>query len=760
MTELVTAENVDLSNCDREQVQFSGAVQPHGCLIVIEEPSLSIVQASTNTDELLGLAHQDLLGATLDAVLGSRTPHMALRLRREALDNGPVHLACLSSEELPSKRPLNLFAHRCGGATILEFEVIPEGAERPILDLYSELRATVGELQATGSLKAFFDSAVTHIRRFTGFERVMAYKFLEDGSGDVIAEDVMEGLESYLGLRYPTTDIPAPARRLFSMAWLRHLPDVDYTPAPIVPQTRSQTGDPLDLSYAFLRSVSKMYTGYLQNMGVKSTMVMPLMKEGRLWGLISAMHHSEPRHVPYEARMAAEFLAHMLSLLMAAKEDAESYGYRMKMKAVLDRMVQTLSERADLHAALGGDDGRAGVTAYIECGGAALVTEDKVTRLGATPPEAELRDLALWLSTGPDLITATDRLSESYAPAAGLTAEAAGLLAARLSKRKPEYVMWFRPEQARTVCWAGDPRKPVEVDIRDGSVRLLPRTSFAIWKESVAGRSAPWADFEVKAAADLRWAMAEVILERAEETERLNRALRDVNTELDSFAYMASHDLKEPLRGISHMARFLQQGLGERVDPDSRHQIETIVKLTKRMDDLLESLLHYSRTGRADLVLADFDLDEVLEDVLLSLRSRIAETDTVISRTGRLPRVRGDRALLREALANLVANAIKYNDKAERWVEIGAEASNQPTIYVRDNGVGIAERNFDRIFQIFRRLHGRDEFGGGTGAGLTIARKTIERHGGRLWLDSAVGVGTTFYFTLDPDLGGTADDPP
>ncbi len=750
---MVTAANVDLSNCDREQIQFSGAVQPHACLLTIEEPSLEILQASSNTDGMLGIAHDKLRGDTLRTVLGKRTDEIAARLGREALDNGPVHLACLGTGETRVERPLNLFAHRSGGATILEFEVIPAGAERPMLDLYSELRATIGKLQATTSLQSFFDTAVRYIRHFTGFERVLAYKFLEDGSGDVIAEDVAAGFEPYLGLRYPTTDIPAPARRLFSMAWLRHLPNVDYTPVPIVPDRHPTTGKPLDLSFAFSRSVSVMYSGYLKNMGVKSTMVMPLMKDGKLWGLISAMHHSAPRHVAYEARMAAEFLAHMLSLMMAAKEDAENFAYRLRMKAVLDRMMQSLNERADLHAGLGGGNKQANIGTYIESGGAALVTAEQVMRIGEVPPENDLRELTHWLSARPDLITATDRLPELYAPAGELVSTAAGLLAVRLSKRRPEFVMWFRPEQAQTVAWAGDPSKPVEVDTSDGSVRLMPRTSFAIWKETVAGRSRPWADFEVKAAADLRWAIVEVILARAEETERLNRELKDVNIELDSFAYMASHDLKEPLRGINHMATFLEQGLGERIDPGSRQQIETIVKLTKRMDDLIESLLQYSRTGRADLVMVECDLDAVLDDVLLSLEPRIAETRTTVRRTGKLPLVRADRARLREALSNLVSNAIKYNDKPERWVEIGADTSQPGVFYVRDNGIGIAERNFERIFQIFRRLHGRDEFGGGTGAGLTIAKKTIERHGGRMWLTSTVGEGTTCFFTLAAEEG-------
>jgi two-component system, chemotaxis family, sensor kinase Cph1 len=423
---VVTAKNVDLSNCDREQVQFAGAVQPHGCMLVLEERSLRVLQVSVNSSELLGMPSDTLQKGTLGDILGTRAAEITGRLKRESLDNGPIHLACLTAKQLGGNPALNLFAHRSGGVLILEFEVIPPGAEQPMLELYSQLRATIAQLQTTKSLQAFFDMAVVQIRHFTGFERVMAYKFLEDGSGHVMAESNANGFSPYLGLHYPASDIPAPARRLFSLSWLRHLPNVDYQPSPLVPERNPDTGEPVDLSHAFLRSVSVMYTGYLKNMGVKSTMVMPLMKDGKLWGLISCMHETAPRHVPYEARMAAEFLAHMLSLMMAAKEDAESFAYRLRTKAVLDRMIQALNERSDLHAGLGGGNGRASIATYIEADGAALVTEDKVTRLGSAPPEADLRELANWLAKSEELITATDRLPERYPPATELTATAAG----------------------------------------------------------------------------------------------------------------------------------------------------------------------------------------------------------------------------------------------------------------------------------------------------------------------------------------------
>jgi light-regulated signal transduction histidine kinase (bacteriophytochrome) len=263
------------------------------------------------------------------------------RLARDpaALENGPVHVL---RAQLPGGL-FDAFSHRVDGVIILELEATAAQAVPPLLHLYSDLQASIAQLQATPNLQAFFDLAVEKIRMFTGYDRVMAYKFLEDGSGQVLAEAKAEGLEAYLGLRYPASDVPAPARRLFALKWLRHLPNTAYEPVPLLPEMNPAIGGPLDMSRALLRSVSVMYTGYLINMGVGGATVMPLMKEGVLWGLVSCQHNS-PRHVPHEVRMATEFLAHMLSLLMAAKENVESYEYRLRIGATFHLVRAMASE--------------------------------------------------------------------------------------------------------------------------------------------------------------------------------------------------------------------------------------------------------------------------------------------------------------------------------------------------------------------------------------------------------------------------------
>ena len=243
------------------------------------------------------------------------------------------------------------------------------------------------------------------------------------------------------------------------------------------------------------------------------------------------------------------------------------------------------------------------------------------------------------------------------------------------------------------------------------------------------------------------------------------RALARSNTELEDFAYIASHDLKEPLRGIRNYADFFIEDHGAKVGEEGLQQLQTIVRLTKRLEDLIETLLHYSRVGRVDLAMAETDLQDIMVQVLDSLQISLQEAGVEVRSPKPLPTIMCDQARVAEIFRNLVTNAMKYNDKEEKWIEIGFHANGGETaatnghgspspqrkpivFYVRDNGIGIPEKHRDSVFRIFRRLHGRDKYGGGTGAGLTVVKKVVERHEGKIWLESEVGEGTTFYFTL------------
>ena len=241
------------------------------------------------------------------------------------------------------------------------------------------------------------------------------------------------------------------------------------------------------------------------------------------------------------------------------------------------------------------------------------------------------------------------------------------------------------------------------------------------------------------------------VAERTAELGQANVELARSNQELDDFAYITSHDLKEPLRGIANYSNFVIEDAGDKLDDDGRAKLQTIRRLTEHMETLLSTLLHFSRVGRTELAIQDTNLNVVLSEILESLQVRLQELNVEVRIPQPLPTVCCDRVRVGEVFRNLITNAMKYNDKPHKWIEIGYRNESCILFFVQDNGIGIPVQHRESIFRIFKRLHARDKFGGGTGAGLTIVKKIVERHGGRIWVESTVGEGTTFNFTLQPE---------
>ncbi len=247
--------------------------------------------------------------------------------------------------------------------------------------------------------------------------------------------------------------------------------------------------------------------------------------------------------------------------------------------------------------------------------------------------------------------------------------------------------------------------------------------------------------------------VSRLVESRTKELQDYMHDLERSNQELDEFAYIASHDLKEPLRGIHNFASFLLEDYGTVLDEAGQAKLHTLTQLSQRMERLLDSLLYYSRVGRVALAIREVNLNETIREVVAILQPRLTETQTEIRIPRPLPIVVCDHTRVAEVFQNLITNAMKYNNKAERWIEIGYEEVPNKSIrfYVKDNGIGIASQHYDSIFRIFKRLHGKQEYGGGTGSGLTLCKKIIERHNGRIWVESELDKGSIFYFTLGGD---------
>jgi two-component system, chemotaxis family, sensor kinase Cph1 len=756
----VTPSDLSLTNCDREPIHTPSAIQSHGVLLTVCEANFTILQISRNSEAFLGRKPDALLGRPLSVLIDKEQ----VEIIRGCLDGEFENVNPLRLSISVGTKPQSFegIVHRTDGVIVLELERNVEQQTVNFFDFYKFVKAPISRLQQTQTLAELSQQAVTEIRNITGLDRVMLYRFNEDASGHVIAESTGEESESFLGLRYPATDIPKQAKELYRLNLLRIIPDASYEPVSLEPKLNPKTGAPLDMSMSALRSVSPIHIEYLENMGVCASMSISLLRDHRLWGLI-ACHHNSPKRLSYETRTICEFLGQAISFELGSKADAEDLDYQIKLQAVNSRFVGNI---ANFKTPLDGFSHNPNeLIDLVGASGVVFCEGNSTIAFGETPPEEAIAHLLEWVDgqIGEEAIYSTDSLSAGYPEFAPYKHVASGLLALRISRAQHIYLLWFRPEVVHIISWGGEPNKPVDVDA-DGTLTMSPRKSFELWKETVRLKSLPWKACEINSALELRSSIIGIVLKKADELALLNTELERSNIELDSFAYVASHDLKEPLRGIHNYSTFLIEDYGDQLGEDGTHKLATLMRLTQRMEDLINSLLHYSRLGRAELLLQPVDLNEVIENVLDVIK--ISQPEPVDFRIPRpLPTVQCDRTQFSELFTNLISNAIKYNTKETKWIEIGyllpkeigrqmPEALNlspdQAVFFVKDNGIGIRDKHLENIFKIFKRLHGVGQYGGGTGAGLTIAKKIVERHGGSIAVESIFGEGSTFYFTLRP----------
>jgi len=763
----IKRHGTNFHDCAAEPIRAPGCIQPHGALLVLRSVDLTILQVSENSPQLFGLTAEQLLGKNIDVLLdGACQSRLRELLDREPIERSPLFAFTFASP-LRGASPLDVCVHTIDGLALLEFEPAGRG-DSPPPDFLATMKRTSAKLQAAGSVAELAETAAAEIRNVTGLDRVMIYRFHPDGSGEVFAEARRDDLPAWLGLRYPADDIPVSVREIFRKLTVRPLPDARSGVAELVPLENPDTRAPIELTHCALRGASVMYTEYLANMGVAASLTMPLLRDGELWGLV-ACHHQEPRPFPYDVRAIAEFLAHMVSLELRATDAREHAGYLKRMHAVHLEVVTRAAAEGGLAVMV---EPAPRLLDGIECGGAAVFHRDRWWSVGATPSPTELEKLGAWLrselarTSGPSMHFSSDRLGTVYPPAQHYADVASGVLCVPVTNNFQNLLLWFRPEVERTVNWAGNPGDKPQIPGPNGP-RLTPRASFALWKEQVRGSSAPWLPFEIDAALQLRLLVMELVVSRAEQIAALNHDLARSNEELDAFAYVASHDLKEPLRGIHKYASGLREFAksGRPLDEVAKTRLDSLLRLTMRMDGLISSLLHFSRVGRLALEMEAVDSSEVVEEALEMLGAWRHEPDVQITVDPVMPMIHCDRVRVREIFSNLVVNALKYNDSALKKVQIGcvtpsiqpvawreaARASpvaNQVIFFVRDNGIGIEARHHQQIFGMFKRLHARDSYGGGSGAGLAITRKMVEQHGGVIWLESERGTGSTFYMTL------------
>ena len=546
----------DLSACDTEQIHIPGAIQPYGLLLVADPTTLAVTAGAGDIEgwlarEWLGRSLVDLLGQDVTAdiaalIAGTLDVAVIDQVKgHDGLFDGTLRWA--NDNVLVELEPAKVFTRS-------------EGRMLSVVD------AIGGSFDRAMDFEGLCEAAAVGFRKLTGFDRVMIYRFLDDGAGTVVADDKVAEIGSFLNHHFPATDIPKQARALYIRNRIRVIPDVHYEPAPLRPAAGRS---PLDMSDIALRSVSPIHIQYLKNMGVAASASVSIVMDGVLWGLV-ACHHREPRQLPHDIRIACSALAGMLARQIKGKADDESYRQRIRLRSQEDAVVAHLGGASSLQGFFA--DTGSDLARMLGANGFAAMQRSDLYVAGDCPDDASIRTIAEWV--GKRALAqpySTDCLSAALPTVADARAVASGLLAVTMSTEEPIILMWFRAEQIQVVDWAGNPHKvPADGTAPDVADILTPRASFAAWSETVTGLSSPWTLAEIECANRLRRTMFDI--RQSNRLRTLNQDLASTVADNESLLVQkdflikeVNHRIQNSLTLVSSFLRLQARTLGDQI---------------------------------------------------------------------------------------------------------------------------------------------------------------------------------------------------
>ncbi len=729
---IVYTDRVNLENCESEPIHIPGSIQPHGYLLVINQSGI-IEYCSENWADL-GYPPRKILEKNITEILNEKqyTDLISL-IEKGDYTNGEILRVSLAEVNL------NLIVHSVADHTILEFEPYDEyDSEVPFLNGLSLEFAR--EAANIDTLKGIAEKSAEQIKKMTGYDRVMIYRFDEQYNGEVYAESKEEHLEHFLGLHYPHTDIPPQARELYLRNLVRMISDVNYEPVPILTTMEDASNEYVDLSMSVLRSVSPIHIGYLQNMGVGATLTVSIILEGKLWGLI-ACHHYSPKNLSFYGRISALFMGQYLGSRIRVQEAAMSYKKKRKLEALLldfQGQLNGLKEKEEIYTI-------PTILKMTLADGFICASNLLKIQAGFVPDKQILKEIEAKMSEKKTDFWFSNNLVKDLGIKKGALA---GLMFFRLDSSSTAY--WFRKEAKVEIKWAGNPEKAIVKDDKG----LSPRKSFEAWQEIISDQSRVWDEVEIDIAKQgvfslqkhLNYLRSRQVRKRQEE---LLLELQKANDELENINWISTHDLKEPLRKIRIFASILMDDDSELLSEKTHRFIEKINNSASRMQRLLDDLMQLNKTKYDKSEFVSINLNELLTEIVESYD----DSPVLFSIERDIPAIKGNAVLLSQLFTNLITNTIKFasedrpNEIKVRWEKTKVEGKQKLQLTFSDNGIGFDNSYAESIFQVFKRAHdiGKE----GSGVGLAISKKVVELHGGKISAKGVPQEGATFYITFD-----------
>jgi light-regulated signal transduction histidine kinase (bacteriophytochrome) len=500
-------KNYDSEFCGSIPIQLINLIQPHGMLLLLDH-AFRLVQVSENTSHLLGQTAQQLVNQDFSALMSARQFEQFMQKISGRKRHNSIPLALMLDTEDGQKR-FTAVIHIHPKFYLLELEPLEDSSsDITFISAYQDIKSITTALQDAADISSMSAIAAREIRAFSGFDRVMIYHFDRQWNGKVLAEAQEGSMEPYLNLTFPASDVPSQARALYLKNPYRLIPDIQAAPVRLYPVVNPVQGGFTDLSGCSLRSVPQVHLEYLHNMGVQASMSIPIIVDGKLWGLISC-HHRTARWVPFETRYAFEVLSQLISSQIASRLRADRLSRLHSQRALELRLIEQIYRSTELSALLT-TEGDA-LLELFDAGGACLLLEDQLLTVGNTPEENQLWDLIKWLKIhNREKIFHTNNLSGHFNKAAAYHETGSGLLSLHFSHSPAAYLMFFRPEIIQTVKWGGNPNDAIRFE--ENKEKYHPRNSFKMWQEEVRNTSADWEVSHLEVASNLRAVLIERIL--------------------------------------------------------------------------------------------------------------------------------------------------------------------------------------------------------------------------------------------------------
>ena len=713
-------------NCDQEPIHIIGEVQEYGFLIGTKGSEIAFY--SENVLSLFSLKPKSVLGEKIEVLFD--------QLKLDINWDNFSHNQELAIQHINfNGEEYTLSIHSNNGFTLYEIEKV-----FPHHKINKEYQAVQNILRKSND-ENIWKILLKEIQEIIDFDRAMIYQFLYDGSGEVIEESVKDGLESYLHLHYPESDIPAQARALYLKNPVRITSHASGKTYPILGTEKEK----IDLTYSVTRATSPVHVQYIKNSGMEASFSTSIIINGVLWGIV-ACQNAKPKHLDLQSRLLVETLTRTSANAYATFKSRETLEDYQRINLNNISLRQNLLSEENFGKALENNIDDIMKTCGAE--GMIIKINNEILTHGNVPNLSDIEKIIDWSKVNNQDFEENIFISSTFCKTSNLELDdsyiSCGIIISVLGNNTSDMLIWIRKEQGQKIKWAGNPEKKTVSEIKDGVeiIKFSPRKSFEIWKEYVKDTALPWKSKEIESA---KW-ITSVILKashtKSSQILDLNNQLKELNQELDSFSYTISHDLNTPLTVIKLNAQLMKRIVKSE---DSSHKyLDNIVNQVDTMSDMMKNVLELSKIKKSEIELKKIEVDllinKLAEDSKVSFDA--PHTEIIIENT---PEVLGNPTMVYQVFGNVIGNAIKYSSKSSNPTVkiIGEVFHNQVTYKITDNGIGIDKKDADKMFKIFSRMSNAKAFNG-NGVGLNIVQHLMEKMGGAISYESESGVGTTF----------------